>query len=667
MRLGPITISAAAMLLAAIACWFVATLASDVIEERSGHEVEMALLSAGHDWAEVHTDGLQVHIGGLAPSEARRFNALHTASTVVDSARVVDGTIVPPDAPLTPPRYSIEILRNDDGITLIGLVPASLDRAVMAADITTLAQGAEVIDLLESASYPEPDNWEAALDFGLTLLARLPRSKVSVSAGAVTATAIADSPREKADLEAALTRRVPSGVRLNLVINAPRPVIAPFTLRFVIDENGPTFDACSADTDRDRQRILAAAREVGMTGEAVCRLGLGVPSQEWSNAVIQGIRALSELGQGSITFSDADVSLVGSVGTSPVLFDRVVGELESNLPAVFSLHSTLPEPEPGEEAPSAPPEFTATRSPEGQLQLRGRVNNELVRTTVESFAKARFGVDAVYTAARIDDSLPSNWPTRVLAGLQALSELDHGAAIVQENLLQVRGASGNPEAEAEVAGILAQRLGDNQNLELDIRYDEALDPLAALPTPQECVDKANAVLASTKITFAPGSTEIEGEAIGVVDDIADVLRACRKVAMEVEIAGHTDSQGREQMNLDLSQQRADAVLDALMARRVLASKISARGYGESAPIADNDTEDGREANRRIEFLLLEDPDAPESDPTPEEVAADTEAQPAGEGDADGEGLDATTGAAGAPVKASETALETEAEPMETSQ
>ena len=58
------------------------------------------------------------------------------------------------------------------------------------------------------------------------------------------------------------------------------------------------------------------------------------------------------------------------------------------------------------------------------------------------------------------------------------------------------------------------------------------------------------------------------------------------------------------MNEQLSQARADAVLNAIMARRVLVSNLSARGYGESRPIADNDTEEGRELNRRIEFRLV---------------------------------------------------------------
>ena len=73
----------------------------------------------------------------------------------------------------------------------------------------------------------------------------------------------------------------------------------------------------------------------------------------------------------------------------------------------------------------------------------------------------------------------------------------------------------------------------------------------------------------------------------------------------MEVAGHTDSQGSDEGNRKLSQARAEAVITALSARRVLTRNLTPKGYGESQPIADNDTEKGREANRRIEFVLLD--------------------------------------------------------------
>ena len=81
------------------------------------------------------------------------------------------------------------------------------------------------------------------------------------------------------------------------------------------------------------------------------------------------------------------------------------------------------------------------------------------------------------------------------------------------------------------------------------------------------------------------------------------------------MAGHTDSQGRAETNLNLSQARAEAVVNALLARRVLVASLVARGYGAENPIADNGTESGRLANRRITFTLIRpEPEAVPLDP-----------------------------------------------------
>ncbi|MDX1908589.1 MAG: OmpA family protein [Bacteroidia bacterium] len=74
--------------------------------------------------------------------------------------------------------------------------------------------------------------------------------------------------------------------------------------------------------------------------------------------------------------------------------------------------------------------------------------------------------------------------------------------------------------------------------------------------------------------------------------------------LSIEIQGHTDNVGNDQANLKLSQQRADAVRDYLLAQGVAAARVQARGYGEALPVADNATDEGRARNRRTEFKIL---------------------------------------------------------------
>ena len=164
---------------------------------------------------------------------------------------------------------------------------------------------------------------------------------------------------------------------------------------------------------------------------------------------------------------------------------------------------------------------------------------------------------------------------------------------------------------------MIDKLGDAAEFDLDITYVKQLDPVAGLPTPQECVAQITEVTERRKITFDPSSASITAETQGVVDDIADILKLCAN--LRIQIAGYTDSQGREEMNQQLSQQRAQSVLDALRVRRVPVSSFRAVGFGEADPIAANDTADGREANRRIEFSLIV-PESSEEEPTALEQA-----------------------------------------------
>jgi OOP family OmpA-OmpF porin len=236
------------------------------------------------------------------------------------------------------------------------------------------------------------------------------------------------------------------------------------------------------------------------------------------------------------------------------------------------------------------------------LRLRGRLPEGPVGGSVASFTRAMFGRQTTDIATRSVADLPEGWGVRAMAGLEALSQLNDGTMTLEPDALILTGRTGNPDAVSELTRFLGEELGQAAAFEVNVSYVEALDPVASLPSPEECVARVRTIQSETKITFDPGSVEINETAGDILDRIAAVLPDCSHVRME--IAGHTDSQGREEMNLNLSQSRADAVLNGLLARNVLVSNLTAQGYGESQPIASNEGGDGREQNRRIEFRLL---------------------------------------------------------------
>ena len=103
------------------------------------------------------------------------------------------------------------------------------------------------------------------------------------------------------------------------------------------------------------------------------------------------------------------------------------------------------------------------------------------------------------------------------------------------------------------------------------------------------------------ITFPVGSYAIQPQFQSTLREIAQTLRADNQTF--VDVLGHTDASGGEAANQALSVSRAQAVATYLKSRGVVAARVGVRGYGETAPIASNDTEEGKALNRRIEIRI----------------------------------------------------------------
>lgn len=617
MRLSSVFIRVGTFGVAALIATLGAESAVRLLEYKSSLAVQEALLDADLGWVRVIGDGLQVVLEGEAPDEILRLRAVNAAGGVVDASRVISNMGVANQAGLKAPDFAIEILRNGSGVSLIGLIPATTDRQNLNRRIADAANGSSVTDLLEDADYPVPEGWRNSVTFALRALEMLPRSKISVGAGTVTINASADSGEQRNTLEQRIRAMKPDNVALALTITAPRPVVSPYITRFIIDENGARFEACSADTAASRDKILTAAHANGYAGRDSCALALGVPSRTWGDAVSQSINALGELGGGTLTISDADVTVTALADTDQTKFDDVIGRLDNALPELFALSAHLPTTT--EEGADGPEQFIATLSPESILDLSGRVPDDLTNMVIENYARAKFAGDDVVMGTLVDsEGLPAGWQVRVLAGLDALSHLSNGSVTIQSDTIVISGQTGDEEASADISGLFVEKLGSDADFSVDVEYVPQLDLVVEMPSSEECIAQINLVTEDRKITFDPGSATLTTGTLPVMDDIAEILRQC--VDIEIEIAGYTDSQGSEEMNARLSQNRAEAVVSALRMRRLITSSYTAKGYGEADPIADNDTEEGREANRRIEFHLVQ--PEPTEDASTEAAATD---------------------------------------------
>jgi OOP family OmpA-OmpF porin len=102
------------------------------------------------------------------------------------------------------------------------------------------------------------------------------------------------------------------------------------------------------------------------------------------------------------------------------------------------------------------------------------------------------------------------------------------------------------------------------------------------------------------INFETGKSDIKTESQGIIDQIAQLMKD--NPNLKISIEGHTDNVGSASANQTLSEKRAKAVMDALVAKGIDKSRLSFKGWGASKPIGDNNTEDGKAKNRRVEIV-----------------------------------------------------------------
>lgn len=638
MRLRAILFATVALGGAAAGAYMLADAATVYVEEVTQAQLSEALTAAAEDWVDLGTDGLMVIVAGEAPDEAGRIHALGIVRQLVAPARVSDRTSVRTANPVALPAFALELLRNEAEVSLIGLVPEPSGRAAIHAGLDRAGLASGVTDMLDSASQPAPPGWDASLAYALRVLAQLPRAKISVSPGRVTVIATADTDTGRRLLEARLEAERPAEVQISLDISAPRPVITPFAVDYIYADGVGHFTNCAAETVADVVEIGVAARQVGLSGEPDCKVGLGAPSPEWAEAVRHGLAALGEMGSGRFAIRDIEAVLTGPADIDPERLSAIGARLDAELPDVFSL-STVKPPRMETLADGQriyAPRFNAALAEDGSLRLEGALQNATSRDAVESYAAALFGHDRVTNATVIDPDLPEGWPGRVLVGIAALAELTQGRLEVTPDQVSVSGAGSEPSVNATVAALLTAKVGDGAAVDVHYKAQpipapaaggdpEAFSPIArggagsATADPAAvaaCAEEIAAILETSSIEFSTGSSEIEAESRGIILAIADVLRACPGASFE--IAGYTDSQGRAEVNQRLSAERAEAVAEELRAAELPGLELTATGYGAADPIADNATAEGRARNRRIAFIAA----APATDPDQTEPATE---------------------------------------------
>lgn len=174
-------------------------------------------------------------------------------------------------------------------------------------------------------------------------------------------------------------------------------------------------------------------------------------------------------------------------------------------------------------------------------------------------------------------------------------------------LLEARDAEIDLERKRaeKLAAALAEQNAKNEarDAEIDLERKRAEKLATELEELNAKKTERGMVLTLGDVLFESGKAQLLPGAYRTIDQLAAFLNEYTDRSVLIE--GHTDNIGSQEYNLDLSQRRAEAVRDALLSRQIPFNRIVSKGYGKNYPVAGNDSEAGRQQNRRVDIIILD--------------------------------------------------------------
>lgn len=599
---------------------------------------------AGANWAKVSVVGRDVSVQGRAPSEADRTRLIQSID-LLRGVRLVDNAIdlLPRNTP-----YDWRIGRNGTTVDLSGAVPSEANRQSLTSLFKTIFPAAKFTDSAVLA-VGAPTELPSMQKFALDVLARLSSGSASASDSTLRLEGIAASPEDYAALQG-LINALPNGIALSGNTIVP-PTITPYVFSarkagdaLTLGGFVPSIAARTALLDETRAKFPKWAIADGL------RFGLAAQTpSNWAAAHASAVGFLNRLREGTLNIEDGKLTISG-VAAGAFEREQILADL-AKLPGGLSLARasiTLAEPSPIDNllppvppaasplfadvkiTPPAPPPappieqlfpplpppaeplfsdiqltpatppVVVTPAPAPSVWLAERGSRKLtisgVSLPVLRQAAARlFVADEILDGTGAGPALADPITNAALLGLDYLARLEEGTLKADASGVSLNGRAPSLTVRSEILAAIA-------NLPAPQIVATITGPAVTASAPvhpcQSDIDRTSQV---GLVTFTVGKAILSSSSVGRLQAILEVLNHCPQA--QAEISGHTDDQGDPDENLELSMERAQAVADWLIKSGVSANRLKAVGFGQTKPVASNETREGRAQNRRIDFKL----------------------------------------------------------------
>jgi len=491
-------------------------------------------------------------------------------STFPASYAVTERLTFPAPVVATVEPYVTAIAATADTLVLSGHVPSEAARSDLVATIATRFPKAAVDDRMELGG-GAPEGWKACVEAGLLALKRLGVASMSVTDRRLEVTGRTDdenlAEKLSGEVRAAANRACDSAVRLTLDL-PPEPSLnwrATFDGQGLIVLDGEVPDA------ETRAELVALAGRTFAGAQVTDNLKIAsVRAGKWPKVAALGVRLLGKMRRGEAVVSGHELALRGEVKDTAVasnLRDQLAREITKGYRGVDAI------------------EVRSDAMIWAEQEAKRRAEAERLKEAEEA-ARKQAAEAAVRQQAEQARQAEQNEARRQQAEREAGQRRQTMAPAAE-----APPAAGEDAARARAEE--AERARQAESAVIKARQREEADA---------CQAQMRDIARQGVIRFAWASATLEAESLPTLKRLAEVAGVCPLARIEIE--GHTDAEGTPERNRKLSERRAQSVVDYLTAAGVDPSRLTAVGYGETRPVASNDTAEDRAKNRRIEFTVV---------------------------------------------------------------
>ncbi len=554
--------------------------------------IQATLQEQDMNWVKVNVDGRDVVLQGQASTRIE-YNAATTLLSEIPGIRQMDNLIEVQVKRVTP--YTLIAEYQAGQLKLTGYVPNKNTQQQLQEYLHTIYSEQDMTNELNLAS-GEPAYWSEALYLLLKKLPQLQRARLEVINYDIRLTGVVDSDEliQTLKQELLVLKDYHYHAYISLQVAGEKPPLRnPYLLTADYQNDQLSLEGYFSDHNAQIEiEELLRNTFTKHTLHTNLSLASGAPSH-WLPSMHLLIENLAQFKRARLEVSNYNIRLSGIVATS-----RQIEQIEKNLTALSKNHyqTRLYLKAADEKAPTkrvSPYTFSAEYKNK-ELRLSGYFPHQEARRKAITTARNVFSQEKLIDGGlQIASGEPAQWQAVIIQLLESLPQFQHARLEINDYDVRLTGLVATTETLQKLEQMAKPLLDNNYHLHL---YVQAADSRTRL-----CQRKFNGLLSSDKIVFDSNSAIINAESYVLLERLIDIAERCPESS--ITISGHTDNIGEPQKNLELSQQRAEAVQDYLTRNGIDASRLKASGYGELRPITDNDSLASRAKNRRIEFLI----------------------------------------------------------------